>query len=102
MQIILLGADNREIFHGRLIKLSIQEKQIIANSIEWFHDSEPCFIHRSAVMNRMFAAFEDYLQENFKQTGSCQCTWESLPEKFRMFELTEPVETIVYECKKAK
>jgi hypothetical protein len=50
----LLGGDGTVLFEGPLDRLRFTEKLIIAKSVYFFNDPEPCFIHRSAVAARLF------------------------------------------------
>lgn len=52
------------IFTGKTSKLKVPDDLIIEKSIEWFRDPEPCFIHRGAVMKRLFVELEDELETN--------------------------------------
>lgn len=51
------------LYRGDLETLPLKEALILKKSILFFNDAEPCFIHRSAVMKRIFAGLEDYLEE---------------------------------------
>jgi hypothetical protein len=51
----ILNGDGVMVFDGPLNELRFSEHLVIAKSIFFFHDKEPCFIHRSAVMARLFA-----------------------------------------------
>lgn len=47
----------------KLISLPLDEAAVIYKSIEFFNDPEPCMIHRSAVMKRLFAEIECYFED---------------------------------------
>ena len=46
-----------------LYKLPVEESIVIKKSIEYFNDSEPCFLHKSAVIKRLYYEIEDFFQE---------------------------------------
>lgn len=51
----------------KLSRLPLDEKAIIKHSIEFFNDPEPCMIHKSAVMQRLFMEWEDYVCDMAKE-----------------------------------
>jgi hypothetical protein len=56
--VLILDGQGAPIFDGSLRDLCFPEKLIIGKSIEFFHDPEPCFIHRSAVASRLMAELD--------------------------------------------
>lgn len=48
----------REILCCEVRDLPLKEDVVIAKSIEFFCDAEPCYIHRGAVMTRLYAEIE--------------------------------------------
>jgi hypothetical protein len=72
-KIKLLGENNQVIFKGTVNLLPLDEKLIIQKSKQFFNDSEPCFIHRSAVMKRLYSELEEYVSKiNTTQSISVQ------------------------------
>lgn|GEM_PF-692818 len=72
----------------KLISLPLRDEAIISKSIEFFNDPEPCMIHRSAVMKRLFAEIESYFEDmiqkdvleiNMLNIPSCLKEYLSLP-----------------------
>ncbi|MBU3092388.1 hypothetical protein K2F40_13035 [Clostridium sp. CM028] len=55
--------DNCILYEGNLYKLPVAENIIIEQSIEYFNDSEPCFLHKSAVTKKIYYEIEDFFQE---------------------------------------
>ena len=55
----LIYAGGVEAFRAPLIEIPIREEVIIEKSIEFFDDSEPCYIHRGAVVTRLAGEIED-------------------------------------------
>jgi hypothetical protein len=81
---ILLDSNSKEVFRGKLTALPLSEDSIINLSIKFYDDDSPCFIHRSAVMKKMFVEIEDYFKEGLKR-GKEQWTWEEMPENVRAY-----------------
>ncbi len=63
LKIIMLDRDNLEITEKKLTALPLKEEIIIKKSIEFYNDPEPCMIHRSAVMKRLYAELEEYFKK---------------------------------------
>lgn len=57
--------NNKIIYQGYLKDVPLKESVILAKSVEFFDDPEPCHIHRSAVRTRLTAE----IQKEFSQTG---------------------------------
>ncbi|MCI8624318.1 MAG: hypothetical protein HFG26_11765 [Provencibacterium sp.] len=49
------------LFEGELQDIPLREEMILQKSIEFFDDPSPCYIHRGAVMNRLYMELEDAL-----------------------------------------
>jgi hypothetical protein len=62
----LLGGDGAVLFEGPLENLRFSEKLVIAKSVYFFNDPEPCFIHRSAVAARLLGELNLLLEETKK------------------------------------
>jgi hypothetical protein len=58
----ILDGQGAPIYDGPLQGLRFPEKLIIGKSIEFFHDPEPCFIHRSAVASRLVVEIDVLLR----------------------------------------
>ena len=54
-----LNVQGQVLVEYHLYSLPIREEQLIRKSIEFFNDPEPCMIHRSAVMQRLYAEIVD-------------------------------------------
>ena len=54
-----LYAQNNLIYHDLLKDLPLKESVILAKSVEFFDDPEPCHIHRSAVRTRLTAEIQN-------------------------------------------
>jgi len=62
---IIRFTDNADtiLLERKLISLPLNDAAVINKSIEFFNDPEPCMIHRSAVMKRLFAELESYFED---------------------------------------
>ena len=80
--IIIYDKEDMVIFKGRIIALNLKEELIINMSIEYFNDPSPCFIHRSAVMKRLFVELEDYLESSSDQ-GKSEWKMDEIPENIK-------------------
>ena len=77
-ELSLISGKKEVLFKGRIIELTLKEELIINKSIEFFNDPAPCFIHRSAVMKRLFMELENYFEKTEREK-LCACDWEALP-----------------------
>ena len=59
----IIDRDNCILFEGNLYKLPVADSIVIRKSIEYFNDSEPCFLHKSAVIKRLYYEIEDFFDE---------------------------------------
>lgn len=82
INIEIVNAKGNTNYKGGITKISIPEKLIIDKSIEFFSDEAPCFIHRSAVMKRLFLEFEEYLL-NILDSGNNQVEASKLPNNIK-------------------
>lgn len=53
------------VFDDRIDKLVVDEARVIELSIRYFNDPEPCFIHRGAVLSRVFGELEAVLTDQW-------------------------------------
>ena len=60
---ITLCGDQGVLYSGPTSGLPIRESVILAKSVEFFADPEPCMIHRSAVQVRLYSEFELWLDD---------------------------------------
>ena len=83
-RIMLRLADARDVtlLRTRLTGLPLREDVILAGSMEWFHDPEPCMIHRSAVMKRLYTEWCDYLEEHVT-IPPARIAWSAIPVRLR-------------------
>lgn len=50
----IICSNNRTIFSGLVSQIPLKEEYIIAQSLEWFNESEPCIIHRTYVAKKFY------------------------------------------------
>ena len=95
--IILQGAQGEPLLRTTLTGLPLTETSILSGSVEWFADPEPCMIHRSAVMKRLFAEWADYI-EAMRACGDSRRHWSDVPDRLRtMLAVPQPVHCLVIE-----
>jgi hypothetical protein len=75
---------DKVLLERKLISLPLNEAVVINKSIEFFNDPEPCMIHRSAVMKRLFVEIESYL-EAMLQKNIVEIDLFCLPEYLRNY-----------------
>lgn len=61
----IIGKDNCILYEGNLYKLPIAESIVVQKSIEYFNDPEPCFLHKSAVIKRLYYEIQDFFEEKY-------------------------------------
>jgi hypothetical protein len=65
------------VFHNRITSLPLNEEKIILKSIELFSDSEPCVIHRSYAMKKIYLELEQAIAEACLQGNACEL-WDKV------------------------
>lgn len=95
----LTDTDGRELFKGHIPELPLSEKNIKFQSKIFFDDEEPCFIHRSAVLNRIYNELNDYFMQS-ASSGKEVLTANNLPAKIKQYlDIFETAEIIVFTTK---
>ena len=82
---IILGFMDEEgkvFFERKLTAMPLREEAIIQRSIEYFNDPEPCMIHRSAVMKRIFMELSEFFNQSIKKR-KLELSWNEIPEELR-------------------
>ena len=59
--LIIRNNRGETLYDGRLDAYSPSDKTVVALSIEFFNDPEPCVIHRSAVLKRVYMELQEFL-----------------------------------------
>jgi hypothetical protein len=88
----LLGAGKTILFEGPLDRLRFSEKLIRAKSVYFFHDPEPCFIHRGAVAARLFGEL-NLLFEGTKKISAAELE-KNYPGYLDEYPGTEFIESV--------
>lgn len=65
--VTIIGSDDKVIMEKKVSQLPLKEELIISQSIEFFNDPEPCMIHRTAVMKKIYMEFFSYFEELFSR-----------------------------------
>jgi hypothetical protein len=65
-KITLFDKNGHILFSDKLKKFRLSESLIIMKSMEFFSDPSPCFIHRSAVMNRLYMEIEEFIKKEMR------------------------------------
>ena len=71
------------LYHGSVLELPIADDQVIAGSIKFYDDPEPCMIHRSAVVSRYYMEIEAWLDDTGYESGS-PVELDDIPEAIRV------------------
>jgi hypothetical protein len=88
------------IMERKLTAIPLKEEAIIRRSIEFFNDPEPCMIHRSAVMKRIYMEFYEFFSQNL-QEGKHKLLWNEIPGVLReMMDVKREVDVITVKRKK--
>lgn len=80
--ISFFGSDSKTLNEYKLTSLPLREEYIIEKSIEFFGDPEPCFIHKSAVMKKIYIEMDDYFI-GLLNAGRKEIGWDEFPEKYK-------------------
>ena len=62
----LRDAEGIIIYDDRIDRMAVKEDHVIELSIQFYNDPEPCFIHRGAVLSRIFVELETALSEEWR------------------------------------
>jgi hypothetical protein len=83
-EIVCMDAAGAVLGRYPLNALPLREDTVLRLSIEFFGDPEPCMIHRSAVMSRMYMELYDYLTAA-KASVLSEWSIEELPQRLGSF-----------------
>lgn len=76
-----LDLNGKIISKRKLTSVPLKDEIIISKSIEFFNDAEPCMIHRSAVMARLYSEIGNYIIKAIEK----ELSLESLPEELKSY-----------------
>jgi len=92
--ISVVGEDNNVIIQKKIKNLPLKEEAVIFHSIRFFDDPEPCMIHRSAVMKRLYMELYEYFK-GIHEKNNIQLAWNDIPEHYRqMLDFGREVKSI--------
>ncbi len=83
--------EHATLYEGPVQELPIVDERIIAGSIEFYDDPEPCMIHRSAVISRYYMQIETWLDQ-IEYKNSQPIDIDEIPEEIKAL-LDMPVGT---------
>lgn len=100
IEICLKDSSDKVLLKKKLTGLPLREEIVLARSLEWFNDPEPCMIHRSAVMKRLFIEWAEYL-ESIMASGKHEMPWDDVPAYLRqMLHTTGAIHCLMVEERK--
>jgi hypothetical protein len=62
-----------------ITRLPLKEQKVIEKSIEMFSDSEPCIIHKTCAIKKIYIEIDDYIN-SLLEDGIRECLWKDIPE----------------------
>jgi hypothetical protein len=86
---------NNIIFNNKISALPLHEEFILSDSIKYFNDPEPCMIHRSAVMKRIYIEISDFFHSEAKKSNY-QFSWSQLPTSLKKYINIHDAKTVTY------
>lgn len=85
LMVHMVDQEDKLIFQKKITALPLREEVIIENSIKYFDDPEPCMIHRSAVMKRIYMEIQDFFLRELNQQPHCCLSWKEVPSEIRSY-----------------
>lgn len=79
----------------KLTSVPLLDKAIRELSIEYYSDPEPCIIHRSAIMNRMFVELYEFF-DHLRQSSGTRCRLADLPPQLLFYFESPSFDSIVF------
>lgn len=76
--IAFCNKNGQVIIERKLTSLPIKEDSIIKISSELFNDCEPCIIHRTFIMKKIYLELDEYLN-NMLQCGKSEICFDLIP-----------------------
>lgn len=68
-KIIFLDQENDILRESEITRLPLCEKSILAGSVKFYNDPEPCMIHRGAVMTRFYMEIDLWIDGLQNKSG---------------------------------
>jgi len=82
--ISFMDSKGNVVLEKKLTSLPLKEEVVINKSVEFFDDPEPCMIHRSAVMKRLYMEIDDFLNDALRK-GRKQLSLEHIPDSIKKY-----------------
>lgn len=83
------------ILKEKITLLPLKEECIIDKSIELFNDCEPCIIHRTFVMKKIFFEIDEYFDKVLKE-GKKEISSEYIPDEIlELLDLNGKVQKVL-------
>jgi hypothetical protein len=89
--ITIHGINDTVILECKVNNLPLKEEVIIAQSIQSFNDPEPCMIHRSAVMKKIYVEFLDCFEDSFSKSESAEIRMELPKTLIQKLDIQESI-----------
>jgi hypothetical protein len=87
--ILFIDCNGNIIIKEKITSMPLKEECIIKKSIEFFNDCEPCIIHRTYIMKRIYMEIDDYLNKMIAE-GKKEIIAEYLPtDILRVIDIKE-------------
>lgn len=77
-----LDINNNIIFEKYLTDIPLSEEKVIKKSIEMFDDSDPCIIHKTYCMKKIYLEIDDFIN-NAGKSNTKELLWTSIPNNIR-------------------
>lgn len=80
--IVLLDENEEQLFSSKVESLPLAENVIIEKSIELLKDPEPCIIHKTYIMKKLFFEIDDFLKKNISK-NHLNIPWDTVPDEIK-------------------
>ena len=80
MVLIFTNKSNNIIMKSDTNSLPLKEEHIINKSVELFNDNDPCIIHKTFCMKKLYLEITEYFDSVCK-TGINRILWDEIPIK---------------------
>lgn len=95
-KLIVYNDKGQILYEGKITSFPLNEELVIGKSIEFYSDEAPCFIHRSAVMKRLYAELENFVEAGLED-GRSLWKWDELAQYLQqILKLEDKVSHVTY------
>lgn len=93
--ISFIDFDGNVVLKNKLTSLPLKEESIINKSVELFRDCDPCIIHRTFVMKKLFFEIDEYF-DKMVSSGQNEISVGLIPENiFQVLDLKGQVKKVL-------